>query len=155
MNIDLFEKDEDPDYCPLTDDRSSDGCTDDMEIDPEEEDNIMISRGGLTCTNSSSQKTYLSSLQNHKNICLPKLRVLRGKVAIVTTTLVLNTNEEITSKRNKYSEQNSATIKETNASEINALLGLLVLIAALKDNHVNSLELFDSTYIIVEHAMFQ
>lgn len=64
----------------------------------------------------------------------------------MVNTLVINTNEEINSKRNKYSEQNSATIKETISCEISALLGLLVLTAALKDNHVNSLELFDSTY---------
>lgn len=67
MDIASFEKDEeDPDYCPSTDDSSSDGCSDAMEIDPEEEDSIMISHRDLTCTNSSGQNTYLSLLQKHK-----------------------------------------------------------------------------------------
>lgn len=39
-----------------------------MEIDPEEDDSTKSSHGGETCTNSSSQSTYLPSLQSHKNM---------------------------------------------------------------------------------------
>lgn len=54
MDIASFGKDEeDTDYCPSTDDSSSDGCSDPMEIDPEEENIIMIYHRDLTCTNSS------------------------------------------------------------------------------------------------------
>ncbi|XP_045456889.1 piggyBac transposable element-derived protein 4-like [Melitaea cinxia] len=55
------------------------------------------------------------------------------------------TNAEITIKRQNY-EQNTSTQNETTKEEIRALIGILVLSAALKDNHLSLDELFNTEY---------
>lgn len=61
--------------------------------------------------------------------------------------IVVNTNIEINNKRQKYtSNPNLSTVSETTPEEINALLGLLVMSAAMKDNHLSTEELFDPTF---------
>lgn len=59
--------------------------------------------------------------------------------------IVTHTNEETSRKSQSHSQQ-SATMSKTNSVEINALIGLLVLSAAKKDNHLTFLGLFDSTF---------
>uniref|UniRef100_A0A8D9E2Z3 PiggyBac transposable element-derived protein domain-containing protein n=1 Tax=Cacopsylla melanoneura TaxID=428564 RepID=A0A8D9E2Z3_9HEMI len=59
--------------------------------------------------------------------------------------MLIHTNEEIARKRARYST-NHQNISDTNIAELDAILGLLVLSAALKDNHVQTNLLFDSTY---------
>ncbi|CAG4977276.1 unnamed protein product [Parnassius apollo] len=59
--------------------------------------------------------------------------------------IVGHTNEEIVLRSSKYKEQ-TATISSTCEEELTALLGLLLLSAAKKDNHLTSLELFDPTF---------
>lgn len=56
--------------------------------------------------------------------------------------IVLHTNVIIEQKSSKYKKK-SATVSTTNSSEIKALLGLLVLSAYLKSNHLGTKELFD------------
>lgn len=55
------------------------------------------------------------------------------------------TNLEIEMKRQNY-ESISSTQKNTSKEEIRALLGIMVLTAALKDNHLTLDELFNSEY---------
>jgi len=40
----------------------------------------------------------------------------------------------------------SLTFADTNATEIEAFIGLLTLSAAMKDNHLSTVELFDSSF---------
>lgn len=63
----------------------------------------------------------------------------------IINRIVTNTNVEISQKIEKYSTV-SATTQPTNATEIEALIGLLVLTAAMKDNHLSSKELFDPAF---------
>lgn len=53
-----------------------------------------------------------------------------------------HTNAEIPIK----SENVKATQRPTDANEIRALIGILTLSAAIKDNHLPSRELFDITF---------
>ncbi|CAB3260812.1 unnamed protein product [Arctia plantaginis] len=59
--------------------------------------------------------------------------------------ILTHTNEEIELRSSKYKES-IATISLTCEEELTALLGLLLLSAAKKDNHLTSLELFDPTF---------
>lgn len=59
--------------------------------------------------------------------------------------IVTYTNAEIEVQSQKY-EQIRSTQSPIDGTELKALLGILVLTAALKDNHLTSRELFDSTY---------
>ncbi|KAJ8944922.1 hypothetical protein NQ314_009343 [Rhamnusium bicolor] len=56
--------------------------------------------------------------------------------------IVLHTNVTIQEKSSKYKKK-SATVSTTNPTEIKALLGLLVLSAYLKSNHLETEELFN------------
>lgn len=56
--------------------------------------------------------------------------------------IVLHTNAMIEIKSAKYKAK-SATISTTSPDEVRALLGLLVLSAYLKSNHLSTIELFD------------
>ncbi|CAG5016383.1 unnamed protein product [Parnassius apollo] len=67
-----------------------------------------------------------------------KLFVSDSMVSII----VLNTNVEISTKREKYAAK-TATVSDTCAKEIYALIGLLLLAARKKDNHLTTAELFD------------
>lgn len=55
------------------------------------------------------------------------------------------TNSEIEIKRQNY-EQNNATQSDTTKEEIRALIGILLLSAALKDNHLTLDEIFNTEY---------
>lgn len=55
------------------------------------------------------------------------------------------TNSEIVIKRQNY-DQSTSTQNETSKEEIRALIGMLVLSAALKDNHLTLDELFNTEY---------
>jgi hypothetical protein len=56
--------------------------------------------------------------------------------------VLIRTNEDIELKASKYKIQ-SSTVSQTGKEELRALLGLLVLSGALKNNHLSSKELFD------------
>lgn len=55
------------------------------------------------------------------------------------------TNQEISLQQSHYKLIN-ATVKHTDLTELKSLIGLLVMSAAQKDNHLNSEELFDSSF---------
>ncbi|XP_026330081.1 piggyBac transposable element-derived protein 4-like [Hyposmocoma kahamanoa] len=55
------------------------------------------------------------------------------------------TNAEIAIRKQSY-ENITSTQKETNKEELNALFGVLLLAAALKDNHLTSDELFNTSF---------
>lgn len=59
--------------------------------------------------------------------------------------ILLRTNEEIKIRREKYKTQIS-TVSETTITELYALIGLLILSAATKSNHLNTDLLFNSGY---------
>ncbi|CAH2101191.1 unnamed protein product [Euphydryas editha] len=54
------------------------------------------------------------------------------------------TNVEISKKHSDT--MTSLTFADTNATEIEAFIGLLTLSAAMKDNHLSTVELFDSSF---------
>lgn len=58
--------------------------------------------------------------------------------------LVQWTNVEISKKRTE--QMTSLTFADTNAFEIKAFIGILTLSAAMKDNHLSTVELFDSSF---------
>lgn len=59
--------------------------------------------------------------------------------------IIVHTNEEIAQKRMKYKKQTDGTLKDIDMDELQALLGLLILSAILKDNHLPTRDMFDST----------
>lgn len=59
--------------------------------------------------------------------------------------IVTYTNAEIALKSKKYKNV-TATQRPTDASEVRALIGILTLTAAMKDNHLPSKEIFDTTF---------
>lgn len=58
--------------------------------------------------------------------------------------IVMYTNAEILVRSQNYKDK-KATISATSPMEIKALIGLLIFSAALKDNHLNSQDLFDES----------
>lgn len=60
--------------------------------------------------------------------------------------ILINTNKEIQRQRSRYSHKNHGTISDLTAKELHALIGILVLTAALKDNHVRTDLLFNTAY---------
>nr|CAI5861789.1 unnamed protein product [Callosobruchus analis] len=58
--------------------------------------------------------------------------------------VVLHTNQEINRQNKKY-KVTSQTVSETNLVELKSLLGLYILAAGLKDNHLSSNIMFDSS----------
>uniref|UniRef100_A0A1B6E7C5 PiggyBac transposable element-derived protein domain-containing protein n=1 Tax=Clastoptera arizonana TaxID=38151 RepID=A0A1B6E7C5_9HEMI len=57
------------------------------------------------------------------------------------------TNEEIELQKKNYKNKNfDGTVKELCLEELNALFGLIILAAALKDNHLNTTLMFDNTF---------
>lgn len=69
----------------------------------------------------------------------------------IIVRIVTNTNVQISQKVEKYSTV-SATTQHTNSTEIEALIELLVLTAAMKDNHLTSKELFDSAFSVTRYV---
>lgn len=63
----------------------------------------------------------------------------------VLNQIVEYTNQKIRFARQKYSTE-TATFSETSLEEIRALLGLYILAAALKDNHLATKTMFDTTF---------
>lgn len=59
--------------------------------------------------------------------------------------IVTYTNAEIALKSKKYKNV-TATQRPTDASEVRALIGILTLTTAMKDNHLPSKEIFDTTF---------
>lgn len=58
-----------------------------------------------------------------------------------------HTNEEIEKQKRNYNENNTdGTVKELCLEELYALLGLIVLAAALHDNHLSTNIMFDNSY---------
>lgn len=64
----------------------------------------------------------------------------------ILSKILIHTNQEIERQRSKYSDKHHANISNVTAKEIHALIGLLVLTAAMKDNHVRTDLLFNTTY---------
>lgn len=64
----------------------------------------------------------------------------------IINKIVTHTNEEIIRKRVNYKEPGHFSLKDVDAEEIEAYLGVLILTAALKDNHLPVKLLFDSNY---------
>lgn len=62
----------------------------------------------------------------------------------IVEEIVQWTNVEIAVKR--QNTMTSATFRDTNSTEFRALIGILTLSAAMKDNHLSTDELFDSTF---------
>lgn len=62
----------------------------------------------------------------------------------IVEEIVRWTNVEISIKRKD--NMTKATFKDTSSSEVRALFGILTLSAAMKDNHLSTDELFDSTF---------
>lgn len=62
----------------------------------------------------------------------------------IINSIVTHTNADISNRRENYTDQ-TATVSDTCAEEINALIGLLLLAARKKDNHLTTSELFDPT----------
>lgn len=60
--------------------------------------------------------------------------------------ILTNTNKEIAVQREKYADKSHSSISDLEMEELNAILGLLVLAAALKDNHLSTRIMFDTTY---------
>ncbi|CAF4946948.1 unnamed protein product [Pieris macdunnoughi] len=59
--------------------------------------------------------------------------------------IVIHTNAEIAIKCVKYKDVKT-TQRKTDSNEVRALIGILTLIAAMKENHLPSRELFDFTF---------
>ncbi|XP_060879204.1 piggyBac transposable element-derived protein 4-like [Metopolophium dirhodum] len=60
--------------------------------------------------------------------------------------VLIYTNQEIQRQRENYKNKNSANLSDLTLSELNALFGLLILAAALKNNHLTTNLLFDSSF---------
>jgi len=60
--------------------------------------------------------------------------------------VLLYTNQEIDRQRENYKNKESASLCHVTLSELNALFGLLVLAAALKNNHLTTKLLFDTSF---------
>lgn len=56
------------------------------------------------------------------------------------------TNHEIQRQRENYKDKISANLSDLTLPELNALFGLLILAAALKNNHLTTQLLFDSSF---------
>lgn len=64
----------------------------------------------------------------------------------IMNTILIHTNSEISRQRENYGENCNANLNDTNIVELKALLGILVLSAALKDNHMSTEMLFNTSY---------
>lgn len=62
----------------------------------------------------------------------------------IISEIVQWTNAEMSINRSE--DMTTATFKDTNSEEIRALIGILTLSAALKNNHLSTDKLFNSTY---------
>lgn len=60
--------------------------------------------------------------------------------------VLIYTNQEIQRQRENYKNKTSANLSDLTLSELNALFGLLILAAALKNNHLTTNLLFDSSF---------
>jgi hypothetical protein len=60
--------------------------------------------------------------------------------------ILIHTNEEIARKKVKYSRVTDGSLKEVTLDELDALFGILFLSAALKDNHLATRLMFDTSY---------
>lgn len=63
----------------------------------------------------------------------------------ILNKVLVHTNEQIEIAQQPYKIQ-SETVSKTDLDELKALLGLYILAAALKDNHLSSEVMFDSTF---------
>lgn len=59
--------------------------------------------------------------------------------------IISHTNEEIVLQKQKYAQnvQNKSTFQNINLNEFKGLLGILIASAAMKNNHLNAVNLFD------------
>lgn len=64
----------------------------------------------------------------------------------ILSKIVGHTNEEISIERDRYKQSGNSSLMDTSSLEINALFGLLILSAALKNNHLTTEMLFDESY---------
>lgn len=83
--------------------------------------------------------------QNAKNVFTPMDCFQTFFTDDLLEKIVIHTNEEIALKRVKYSKSNDGSLKNIDKDELHALLGLLILSAVLKDNHLPSRDMFDTT----------
>lgn len=79
-----------------------------------------------------------------RNICDPKQCFELFLTDEIAEEIVRWTNVEISVKRR--TDMTKATFRDTCLTEIRALIGMLTLSAALKDNHLSTEELFDSSF---------
>ncbi|KAJ8930721.1 hypothetical protein NQ314_016448 [Rhamnusium bicolor] len=71
--------------------------------------------------------------------------IIYENVNDILNIIVQYTNQKICSARQKYSAE-SAAFFETSLEGIKALLGLYILAGALKDNHLATKTMFDTTF---------
>ncbi|CAB3248366.1 unnamed protein product [Arctia plantaginis] len=88
-----------------------------------------------TSTSDDTSTPSENTIHDHR-IVIPPHRVIRE--------LVQWTNVEMLKKRTD--SMTSATFADTNPTEIKAFIGILTLSAAMKDNHLSTVELFDSSF---------
>lgn len=60
--------------------------------------------------------------------------------------VLIHSNQEIQRQRENYKNKTSANLSDLTLSELNALFGLLILAAALKNNHLTTNLLYDSSF---------
>lgn len=64
----------------------------------------------------------------------------------IIAKITIHTNEEISRNRTKYADPDHYSLRDVDSEEIEAFLGILILTAALKDNHLPIKLLFNSDY---------
>lgn len=114
---------------------------------------IIKGKNGYKWTEEPSQTTTRSSAINivhrrqqpkgeGKNVSNPLEAFQLYFTDNLIDKLVIHTNDEILRKQANYNEI-KFTVSETNSSELKALLGVLIFSAYRKDNHLNTVEMFD------------
>lgn len=60
--------------------------------------------------------------------------------------ILIYTNQEIQRQSENYKDKTSANLTDLSLSELNALFGILISVAALKNNHLTTSLMFDSYF---------
>lgn len=100
------------------------------------------SRGRISAINII--RTNRGPARMCRNICDPILCFNLFVTDEIVDEIVRWTNVEISVKRRDT--MTKATFRDTSVTEVRALLGILTMSAALKDNHLSTDELFDSSF---------
>lgn len=79
--------------------------------------------------------------------CMEPLECFDKFLTLEIMEIILkHTNEEIERQRMRYSAQTKATISNVNLTELKALFGLIILAAAMQNNHLSTNLLFDDSF---------